>query len=60
MKQILDAILADAHLEPGFADIETGWFTGLIADAAFEHQRAVEDGRKRVVGVNVHTDAIES
>jgi methylmalonyl-CoA mutase, N-terminal domain len=42
------------------AGIESGWFTGLIADAAFEHQRAVEDGRKRVVGVNVHTDAIET
>jgi methylmalonyl-CoA mutase N-terminal domain/subunit len=40
--------------------IETGWFTGLIADAAFDHQRAVEEGRKRVVGVNVHTDAIET
>jgi methylmalonyl-CoA mutase N-terminal domain/subunit len=42
------------------AGIESGWFTGLIADAAFEHQRAVEDGRKRVVGVNIHTDAIET
>ena len=42
------------------AGIENGWFTGLIADAAFEYQRAVEKGRKRVVGVNVHTDAIET
>jgi methylmalonyl-CoA mutase N-terminal domain/subunit len=42
------------------AGIETGWFTGLIADAAFDHQRAVEDGRKRIVGVNVHTGAIET
>ena len=31
-----------------------------IADAAFEYQRALEKGDKRVVGVNVHTDAIES
>jgi methylmalonyl-CoA mutase N-terminal domain/subunit len=42
------------------AGIETGWFTGLIADAAFDHQRAVEEGRKRIVGVNVHTDALET
>jgi methylmalonyl-CoA mutase N-terminal domain/subunit len=42
------------------AGVETGWFTGLIADAAFDHQRALEDGRKRIVGVNVHTDAIET
>ena len=42
------------------AGIENGWFTDLIADAAFEHQRAVEEGRKRVVGVNVNTDAIET
>ena len=42
------------------AGIESGWFTGLIADAAFDHQLAVEDGRKRVVGVTVNTDAIES
>jgi methylmalonyl-CoA mutase N-terminal domain/subunit len=42
------------------AGIDTGWFTGLIADAAFDHQRAVEDGRKRIVGINAHTDAIET
>jgi len=42
------------------AGIESGWFTGLIADAAFDHQHALEAGRKRIVGVNVHTDAIES
>jgi methylmalonyl-CoA mutase, N-terminal domain len=42
------------------AGIENGWFTDLIADAAFAHQRAVEEGHKRVVGVNVNTDAIET
>ncbi len=42
------------------AGIESGWFTDLIADAAFAHQRAVEEGHKRVVGVNVNTDAIET
>ena len=42
------------------AGVESGWFTDLIADAAFEHQQALEDGRKRVVGVTVHNDAIET
>lgn len=40
------------------AGIESGWFTSHIADSAFEHQRALEDDRKRIVGVNVHNDAI--
>ncbi|MGL5858290.1 MAG: acyl-CoA mutase large subunit family protein [Angustibacter sp.] len=38
--------------------IEDGWFTGQIADAAFAYQTAVEDGDKKVVGVNVHTDSL--
>ncbi len=39
------------------AGIESGWFTGNIADAAFAHQQALEDGRRRIVGVNVHLEA---
>ncbi|SDG54957.1 methylmalonyl-CoA mutase, N-terminal domain [Sinosporangium album] len=39
--------------------IEDGWFTGEIAEAAFRHQREVEKGRKRVVGVNCHTATVE-
>jgi methylmalonyl-CoA mutase N-terminal domain/subunit len=42
------------------AGVESGWFTGHIADAAFEHQTALEDGRKRIVGVTVHTATIET
>jgi methylmalonyl-CoA mutase, N-terminal domain len=42
------------------AGIESGWFTSHIADSAFEHQRALEDDRKRIVGVNVYNDAIET
>lgn len=38
--------------------IEDGWFTGHIAQAAFDHQIALEDGRKRVVGVNTLTDSV--
>ncbi|MEN8650853.1 methylmalonyl-CoA mutase family protein [Streptomyces sp. 21So2-11] len=32
--------------------IEDGWFTGEIAESAFQYQRSVEKGDKRVVGVN--------
>ena len=38
--------------------IESGWFTGEIAEAAFVYQRAVEKGEKRVVGVNCHTGSV--
>jgi len=38
--------------------IENGWFTMHIAEAAFAHQRALETGEKRVVGVNCHTDSL--
>jgi methylmalonyl-CoA mutase N-terminal domain/subunit len=40
------------------AGIEDGYFTGAIADAAFDYAMAVEDGRKQVVGVNVLTGGI--
>lgn len=39
------------------AGIESGWFTGMLADAAYAHQRAVEEGRLPVVGVTTHTDS---
>ncbi|NYI06498.1 acyl-CoA mutase large subunit family protein [Allostreptomyces psammosilenae] len=35
--------------------IEDGWFTGEIAEAAFDYQQALEKGDKKVVGVNCHT-----
>src|SRR5690606_9723662 len=38
--------------------IEDGWFSGEIADAAFEYQQKLEKGEKKIVGVNVHTDTI--
>jgi methylmalonyl-CoA mutase, N-terminal domain len=38
--------------------IETGFFTGEIAESAFVYQIAVEKGDKRVVGVNVATDSV--
>jgi methylmalonyl-CoA mutase, N-terminal domain len=38
--------------------IEDGWFTGEIAEAAFEYQKMLEKGDKRVVGVNVLTGGL--
>jgi methylmalonyl-CoA mutase, N-terminal domain len=38
--------------------IETGWFLSEIADAAFDYQRKVEKGDKKVVGVNEFTSTV--
>ncbi|BCJ72663.1 methylmalonyl-CoA mutase [Catellatospora sp. IY07-71] len=38
--------------------IEDGWFTSEIADSAYTYQRALEEGLKRIVGVNCHTGTI--
>src|SRR5487761_1418336 len=38
--------------------IENGWFTGEIADAAFEYQQKLEKGVKHVVGVTTHTSTV--
>jgi methylmalonyl-CoA mutase N-terminal domain/subunit len=38
--------------------IETGWFTGEIADAAFEYQRKLEKGEKQIVGVTSNTETV--
>ena len=38
--------------------IENGWFTGQIADAAFEYQRKLEKGDKRIVGMTTHTETV--
>jgi methylmalonyl-CoA mutase, N-terminal domain len=36
--------------------IENGWFTGEIADAAFEYQQMLEKGEKQIVGVTSHAE----
>jgi methylmalonyl-CoA mutase N-terminal domain/subunit len=38
--------------------IETGWFTGEIADAAFEYQQKLEKGEKQIVGVTSYTETV--
>ena len=40
--------------------IEEGWFMAEIAEASFAYQRQVEKGEKKVVGVNCHTETVES
>ncbi len=40
------------------AGIEDGFFTDAIADAAFDHAMAIEDGRKKMVGVNTLTGGV--
>ena len=38
--------------------IEEGWFTAQIADSAFRYQSQLENGDKKIVGVNVHTGTV--
>jgi methylmalonyl-CoA mutase N-terminal domain/subunit len=38
--------------------IEDGWFMAEIAEAAFAYQQKVEQGEKKVVGVNSHTGTV--
>ncbi|MCG5220952.1 methylmalonyl-CoA mutase family protein [Streptosporangium soli] len=39
--------------------IEDGWFMSEIAESAFDYQRKLEKGEKRIVGVNCHTATVE-
>lgn len=39
--------------------IEDGWFMSEIAESAFDYQRKLEKGDKRIVGVNCHTSTAE-
>ncbi|MFG1824423.1 methylmalonyl-CoA mutase [Microbispora bryophytorum] len=39
--------------------IEDGWFMSEIAESAFDYQRKLEKGDKRIVGVNCHTSTVE-
>ena len=41
------------------AALDDGWFQGEIADAAYELERKVNDGRRIVVGVNRFTEGSE-
>ena len=50
---------ADGSMTEGIvAGLESGWFISKIADAAAEHQQSLEDGSRRIVGVNAHTSTL--
>ena len=63
-EEIFDRIRAmspDGSMTGGILrGIENGWFTGEIADAAFEYQQKLEKGDKRIVGMTTHTDTVGS
>jgi methylmalonyl-CoA mutase, N-terminal domain len=55
----LDQLGDGSILEGVHAALDDGWFQGEIADAAYELERKVNDGRRIVVGVNRFTDGNE-
>ncbi len=55
----LDETGGGSILEGVYRGIDSGWFTGRIADSAYRLERAVNDGERIVVGVNAFTDGNE-
>jgi methylmalonyl-CoA mutase N-terminal domain/subunit len=56
----ISALGGDGSMTAGILrGIEDGWFTGHIADAAYQQQQAFESGERRIVGVNSYTDDFE-
>jgi methylmalonyl-CoA mutase, N-terminal domain len=55
----IEAMSPDGSMTGGILrGIEDGWFMGEIAEAAFAYQQKVENGEKKVVGVNCHTGTV--
>ena len=52
----LDELGDGSILEGVYAGIESGYFVGEIADAAYRYAREINAGRRIVVGVNAHTE----
>jgi len=52
----LDELGNGSMLEGAIRGIEENWFQGKIADSAFELERAMNDGRRIMVGVNRFTE----
>ena len=52
----LDELGGGSMLEGVHAALDDGWFQAEIADAAYELERRVDDGRRVVVGVNRFTE----
>ncbi len=53
----LDEVGDGSLLEGVYAALDDGWFQGAIAEAAYDLERRVNDGRRVVVGVNRFTEA---
>ena len=56
----LDELGAGSLLEGVYAAIESGWFVGEIADAAYRYEREVNSGDRIVVGVNAFMEGNDS
>ena len=57
--QLLEELLEigqGSMLDGCLSAIDSGWFEGHIADAAYEHERLVQSGERIVVGVNAYLD----
>jgi methylmalonyl-CoA mutase N-terminal domain/subunit len=39
--------------------IDEGWFVTQIGESAFQYQNALDEGRKRIVGINVLQDSVD-
>lgn len=52
----IDATGDGSMLEGAFRLIDDGWYQREIADAAYDFERRMNDGRRVIVGVNAHTE----
>jgi methylmalonyl-CoA mutase N-terminal domain/subunit len=55
----LDELGGGSILDGVYAGVENGYFQGAIADAAYDFERAINTGRRIVVGVNRFTEGNE-
>jgi len=58
-RQAIENMRAIDDLGGAVRAIETGWMQAQIAEASWNHQQRVDDGRAVVVGVNAHTEGGE-
>jgi methylmalonyl-CoA mutase, N-terminal domain len=56
----IDSLGDGSMLEGCIRGIEDNWFQGRIADSAYELERAINSGRRTVVGVSAYTEGNDS
>ena len=59
-RRVLDTIAEIDQLGGALRCIESGWFVDEIGRSAYRDQRAIEEGRRRVVGVNCYQETEDS